>query len=171
MRVSKRAAAVFAAIASISAAAFGQQSAAKDGKTACTPQTRITRTIAATDPAAKLLSGTVVDPAGAVVPGAKVTVTNAETKEISTVFATDTGKFELASLAAGSYSITIEGLGFKTLNLLNVIIGKDKSTSIDAILETPEYLTGVVNVIELVDTPPPGTTIIGSDIIRKLPIQ
>jgi hypothetical protein len=171
MRVSKRAAAVFAAIASISAAAFGQQSAAKERKTTCTPQTRITRTTAPSNTTANGISGTVVDPIGGVVAGAKVTATNVETKEITTVFATDAGKFELASLAAGNYSITIEGIGFKTLNLLNVNVEKDKSTSIDVILETPEYLTGVISVIEQVELPPPGTTIIGSDVIKRLPIQ
>ena len=43
LRASKRAAAIFAAIAGISSAAFGQQSTARDGKTMCTPQTKITR--------------------------------------------------------------------------------------------------------------------------------
>lgn len=172
MRVSKRAAAVFAAIASISAAAFGQQSAAKDGKTACTPQTRITRTIGSADPAAKVLSGTVVDLNGAAIPGATVTVTNAETKEIRTVSATDAGRFEFASLAAGNYSITIEASSFKTFNLLDVIVEKDKLTNIDTILEVSgEYLTGDIIVTKPVDTPPPGTTIISGDLIRRLPIR
>ncbi|MEP6568559.1 MAG: hypothetical protein ABJC10_02200 [Acidobacteriota bacterium] len=69
MRVSKRAAAVFAAIASISAAAFGQQSTAKDGKTTCTPQTRILRTMAAQ--AESFISDFVRDINGAAIPGAR----------------------------------------------------------------------------------------------------
>jgi len=35
-----------------------------------------------------------------------------------------------------------------------------------------EQMTGdIVDVIQLVDTPPPGTTIISGDLIRRLPIQ
>src|SRR6185369_11666555 len=55
-RVAKRTAAVFAAIVSLSALAFGQHGASKNGKTACTPQTKITRTKATSNANEKALS-------------------------------------------------------------------------------------------------------------------
>lgn len=174
MRVSKRAAAVFAAIASISSLAFGQQSSAKDGKAACTAQTRITRTKATSDSTAKALSGTVVDPAGALVPGAKVTVTNTGTKEIRETATNAEGRFELASLTPGNYSLKIEAANFKNYELRDVVLEKDTSINFDTILE----LSGVLMTVGLLDLPapsvfdtPPGTTIISGDLIRRLPIQ
>ena len=107
MRVSKRAAAVFAAIASFSAVAFGQQSSAKNGNTACAPQTRITRTTANPD-GDSVVSGTVLDQNGAVVPRAKVTLINQDSKETRTISANDSGRFEFASLSPGNYTIKIE---------------------------------------------------------------
>lgn len=171
MRISKRAAAVFAAFVSISSAAFGQQSSAKDVKTACTPQTRITRTNATSDSASKVLSGTVVDQAGAVIPGARVTVTNVETKETRKTSTNTAGRFEFASLAAGNYSITVEAEAFRPYRVLNVNVEKDKLIDLNMILELHgEALIGVVALPSLFDTTP-GTTIISGDLIRKLPIQ
>jgi len=173
MRVSKKAAAVFAAIASISSAAFGQQSGAKDEKTACTPQTRITRTNAPPDRRATVLSGTVADPIGAAVPGADVTVTNDETKEVRQTFTNDAGRFELAALAPGNYSISIKLAGFKSLEIKSIVVEKDKLISLDLIPE----LSGDMQTIGIIAVPltlfdsTPGTTIISGDLIRKLPIQ
>jgi len=172
MRVSKRVAAVFAAIASISSAAFGQQSSAKEGKTACTPQTRITRTNAASDPAVKVLSGTVVDPNGGMIPGARVIVVNAEAREMGQTYTNDAGRFEFASLAAGNYSITVQLTGFKSLQIKNIIVEKDKLINLNMILELSGDVEtiGIVATTDLFDTTP-GTTIISGDLIRKLPIQ
>jgi hypothetical protein len=51
-------------------------------------------------------------------------------------------------------------------------VEKGKVVNLDTIVEPPDgYLTGVVDVAFQVDSPPPGTTIISADIIRKLPIQ
>lgn len=171
MRVSKRAAAVFAAIAGISAVAFGQQSATANRKTACTPQIRITRTTDASDPAAKVLSGTVLDPNGAVIPGATVTVTNADTKEMRTTSTNDAGRFEFA-VAAGNYSVISKLTGFKSLLIENLIVEKNKATNIEMILElsSGEVVGLLIAAPSLFDTPP-GTTIISGDIIRRLPIQ
>jgi hypothetical protein len=173
MRISKRAAAVFTVIAGISAAVFGQQPAAKDGKTACVPQTRITRTAVPPEHPRNVLSGTVMDPNGAVVPGAHVTITNVETKESKTATTNDLGRFEFASLAPGNYSLTIEETGIKTFKLMNVAVEADKLVNLDTIVE----ISGVATIgimtdmpIRAVDTTPPGTFIISGDLLRRLPI-
>jgi hypothetical protein len=58
------------------------------------------------------ITGTVVDPSGAVVPGASITVTNVATKsEIPTV-TTATGNFTVASVPAGMYDISVTASGF-----------------------------------------------------------
>jgi len=173
MRISKRAAAVFAVLAGISTAVFGQQPAAKDGKTACVPQTRITRTTVPPGHPSNVISGTVLDPDGAVVPGAHVTITSVETKESRAITTNDLGRFEFASLAPGNYSITIEELGFKTFKLMNVAVEADKLVNLDTIVEISGFATiGIMTdmAIRPVDTTPPGTFIISGDLLRQLPI-
>jgi len=173
-RVAKRTAAIFAAIVSLSGVALGQHGAAKNGKTGCTPQTKITRTDATSDPQEKVLSGTVVDPFGAVIPGAKVKLLKTRTKEtMETSSTNDEGRFEFTSIAPGDYSITIESSGFKTLEITNVIVERDKLTNISMILE-PSVQGEVVGLLmgepRLIDTPP-GTTIFDEKMIKRLPHQ
>lgn len=174
MRLSKRAAAVFAAIVSLAGSAFGQDPARKNEKTTCTPRTRITRSQTAAEKPAQVLSGNVVDPNGAVVPGAKVTIVNADNKETTATTTDSAGKFEFALAKAGIYSVTVELNGFKSLQVNNVSIQKDQRTNIDTILELNIY-TETIGIMEasfeVFDTHTPGTTIISGDLIHRLPIQ
>jgi hypothetical protein len=172
-RVAKRTATVFAAMLSLSAAVFGQQSSSKHGKTSCTPQTRITRTNATPDHAAKALAGTVLDQYGAVVPGADVQLIKADTKEIQHASTNDEGRFEFESLAVGKYSVTITAANFKKGELKDLVVEKDKLINLDMILEFSGGLVTVgllVGEPSLIDTPP-GTTIITEQMIRNLPHQ
>jgi len=169
MRVSKRAAAILAAIVSLSSAAVGQQSATRNAKTSCTPQVRITRTAPNSDAPATAISGTVLDPNGAVIPEAKVRLINEDSNQTKTVKANEAGRFEFAPLSAGSYTITIESASFKSLKVTHVIFKKDKPLNLDIILEPAgEQLIGVVAISDLIDTPP-GTTIITEKMIQSLP--
>jgi outer membrane receptor protein involved in Fe transport len=66
------------------------------------------------------LSGTVVDPSGAVVPGAKVTAVNTATNTASAGETNGEGLFALRSLPPGTYKVTIEAPNFRTVILDNV---------------------------------------------------
>jgi hypothetical protein len=169
MRVSKRAAAVFAVIASISSAAFGQHSSGKDKKTFCTPETRITRTIAASDSMAKVLSGNVVDLNGAVIPGAKISIANGA-DEIANGFTNDEGKFQLHLPAEGTYSISIEMPGFMTYRN-DLLVERNQLINMDVVLQVGVLMGEMImERPSLVDSTP-GTTIISGEMIRRLPIQ
>lgn len=54
------------------------------------------------------VSGTVTDPAGAVVPGANVTVTSNERGETKTVSTDDEGRYTVPFLQPGTYTIVVE---------------------------------------------------------------
>lgn len=171
MRLAKRTAAIFAAIVSLSAVALGQDG--KKEKTACTPQTKITRAAATADPNKQGLSGTVVDPIGATIPGAKVKIINAAAKETRETQTNEDGRFEFRSVAPGNYSIVIELPGFKVLKIKSVIVEGDRLTNVDAVLQ----LTGKMEMVgflvaepSLIDTPP-GTTIFNEKMIQSLPHQ
>ena len=172
-RVAKRAAAIFAAIVSLSATAFGQQSSTREGKTACTPQTRITRTSASHAQPATSVSGTVLDVNRAIIPGAKVLITNVGTNEAWNTSTDAEGRFQYDSLASGNYSLKIEATGFKSHVVTNIILESNQSLNVDMILElNGETVTvGIIGDSSAIDTSSSSNTfIISGDLLRKLPI-
>ena len=54
------------------------------------------------------VGGSVTDPKGAVVPGATVTVKNNETGKEDTATSDGEGRFKVASLQPGSYTVTVD---------------------------------------------------------------
>lgn len=81
------------------------------------------------------ISGTVSDPNGAVVPGAKVAVKNIGTNVAANVITNESGAFTVPFLVPGNYSITISGDGFKTSTRENVEVKVDDRISLDFKLE------------------------------------
>src|SRR6266852_85404 len=55
------------------------------------------------------LAGTVVDPSGAAVKGARVTVTNAATGATRTAVSDDSGRYNLVGLPPGQYKMSVDG--------------------------------------------------------------
>jgi hypothetical protein len=72
------------------------------------------------------LLGTVTDTSGAVVPKAKVTVTEVSTSTSRTGSTNESGNYTFGNLAPGRYSVTVESAGFK----------KETRTAVDALLDT-----------------------------------
>jgi hypothetical protein len=60
------------------------------------------------------IQGTVQDPAGAVVPNAKIQLKNAQTGVVIAVVSDNEGNYRFISLAPGSYTISVEASGFNT---------------------------------------------------------
>jgi len=76
--------------------------------------------------------GTVKDPNDAVVPNAKVSITNnanGETRETTT---NDSGEFAATNLDPGNYKVTVEANGLKTLVLASVTVETNSRVPIDA---------------------------------------
>src|SRR5690348_10895464 len=59
------------------------------------------------------ITGMVKDPSGAVIPNAKVTVTQQGTTVERTTLTNQNGQFSVPSLPPATYSVAIEGAGFK----------------------------------------------------------
>jgi hypothetical protein len=75
--------------------------------------------------------GTVTDPSGAAVTGAKVTVTS-QTKNVSSdVTTNESGNYSVTHLIPDVYAVRIEGPGFKSLEYKNVQVSADTGTKID----------------------------------------
>lgn len=70
------------------------------------------------------ISGTVTDQSGAVVPGAKVTITNNATAQATTSTTSSTGLYGSGALIPGVYTVKVEKSGFQTQQVtLNVRVG------------------------------------------------
>ena len=66
------------------------------------------------------VTGTVTDPAGALVPNATITATNAETNIQSTAKSNDSGVFTIAQLKEGRYTVRAEAPGFRSFSIESI---------------------------------------------------
>src|SRR5580765_7033549 len=76
------------------------------------------------------LSGTVIDPSAAIIPGAKVTVLSKATNQASIVDTNELGFFAVRSLPPGIYKVTVESKNFHTLVLQSVEITVGHDTAL-----------------------------------------
>lgn len=60
------------------------------------------------------ISGTVTDPSGAIIPGAKVTVTNQGTNTMRVVQSNTSGYYTVSNLPVATYTVSAAATGFKT---------------------------------------------------------
>jgi Carboxypeptidase regulatory-like domain len=68
------------------------------------------------------ITGTVTDSTGAVVPGARVIAINAATSVASERISSSAGFFAIAPLPPGTYSLSVEAKGFRTLKQDNLAV-------------------------------------------------
>jgi Carboxypeptidase regulatory-like domain len=172
LRVSKRVAAVFATIVSLTSAAFGQQTSSPDKPASCPTQTKITRLDTSKTSAANTISGSVHDILGGVVAEAVITINSASLNAPQTISSNKDGEFQFGILPAGTYSVTINGLAYEPLILDAVVIGGNEAIRIDVVLAA-QALTGVINVAidpNLSDSKP-NTKVITEDMIKRLPLN
>ncbi|HEY6402706.1 MAG TPA: TonB-dependent receptor [Blastocatellia bacterium] len=69
------------------------------------------------------ITGTVTDSSGAIIPGAKVTITNLNSGEVRVSAATAEGYFTFPELPANLYRLTVEAKGFKIAVVENIQVG------------------------------------------------
>jgi hypothetical protein len=78
------------------------------------------------------LRGTVTDPSGAVVSGAKVTATNTGTGISKETTTSSSGTFNIPNLLVGTYTVTVEGAGFKKYAREQVQVRSNQVVEVDA---------------------------------------
>ncbi len=81
------------------------------------------------------ITGTVIDPAGALVPGAKLSVKNIETGQVAESNTTATGNFTIASLPAGKYDLNVEVPGFRKSIQQGVQVQVAQTVRMDIVLQ------------------------------------
>ena len=95
------------------------------------------------------VTGTVVDPAGAVVPGATVTITDLNKGQVVKTTTTDaSGRFSELNIQPGRYSVSIEVAGFKK-STVSFDVDVDRQVTLGNIALTVGNVTETVSVNEV----------------------
>jgi hypothetical protein len=121
-----------------------------------------------------VITGTVSDPAGAVVPGAPIVATNAETGVQFRSETTSTGNYTIPSMPAGSYDLSIEVPGFKKFQQQGIRVQVAQTARIDVVLEvgsTTESVTVTADAPLLKSESAEQSTTITGDRINALPLN
>lgn len=121
------------------------------------------------------LVGTVVDPSGAVVPGATVTARNSATNISKTTTTNDSGEYTIIGLPPGDYEVTAEAKTFKktVISPIKLTVGQSATLEIKVEIGTESV---VVNVdggsVQLIETTTSNVaSTIDSQKIESLPIN
>jgi Carboxypeptidase regulatory-like domain/TonB dependent receptor len=81
------------------------------------------------------ITGTVADPANAVVGGASIEAKNSESGATYTAATTETGNYTLPQLPAGTYQLTVSLPGFKKYVRQNILVAATQTVRLDVELE------------------------------------
>lgn len=119
------------------------------------------------------VSGTVTDPSGAVVDGAKVTLLNKATGVSQHSTTTARGLYVFVSLNPGAYVVTVTQKGFATIEQDNIPVTVDQVTTVDLSLPIGGT-TEVVKVTEAVDLTETSNSTVGqlisSETMDRMPL-
>src|ERR1700676_656612 len=75
--------------------------------------------------------GTITDPSGAAVPNAKVTVVDQRKGTSDSTTTNDSGNYSVTHLIPDTYTVQVEGPGFKRLEFKDVIVNADASSDVN----------------------------------------
>src|ERR1041384_3029107 len=87
--------------------------------------------------------GTVTDPNKAVVPNAKVVITNTATNQVQTITSNSTGEFVLTPVNPGIYTVSVVASGFGTSEVRGVEVVVGQSARVDVELRLGDVATKV----------------------------
>ncbi len=123
-----------------------------------------------------VVTGTVIDATGSLVPDAKVTVVNQETNVVSTKDTSAAGTFTIINLLPGNYTLTVEKKGFKKVALpvfrldVNQTLTQTITLQVGSPTETVTVSENSVEVMVQRSTTELGTTI-DEEAMHELPLN
>jgi hypothetical protein len=120
-----------------------------------------------------VITGTVKDASGAVVPGAQVTALQTSTNANFRTNTTTSGDFTVPSLPVGSYQVRVENTGFKTFVANKVEVGAGATVSLDVTMElgtTQQTVEVLANAQMLQTEAGRVATEVSSRLVDELPV-
>jgi len=121
------------------------------------------------------VAGSVKDQTGAMISGAKLTLTNISTNAKVEAISDSNGSFQFLQLAPTVYSLHVEASGFKKVVMENVVVQVDQITHVDAALQVGS-LADVIEVagaaIPLLETDRSTlSNVVDSQVITNMPLN
>ncbi|MGD0416846.1 MAG: TonB-dependent receptor [Terriglobales bacterium] len=120
------------------------------------------------------IMGTVVDPSGAVVPQAKVTIANKATDVRRTMVTTSAGDYTAPNLDPGTYTVSVEATGFKKTVSTPILLEVSREVRVDLKLQPGMVTETIVVTAEAAIVDTTNTTLNGvlsNKAILELPVQ
>ena len=119
------------------------------------------------------IDGQVMDPAGAVVMGATVTLTNTKTGEVRTVESNDSGQYTLTLIPPGTYDLSVKAQGFKEYLSKGLELNVNDRKTINIPLETGAVSESVTVTAEapLIQTTPTVGDVVENRRVVELPLN
>lgn len=119
------------------------------------------------------IQGTVKDATGAVVPNAKVTVTNTATNVTTVLSSGDTGDYTVPSLQVGTYNIRVEKEGFRPAAISGLTLNAASTVRADATLEVGTTGTAIevqASAIQLATENSKSSAAVTNKMVDELPL-
>jgi len=120
------------------------------------------------------ISGTVSDPAGAVVPGVSVIAVNDETGVRHEVFSDQKGFYSFLALPVGTYAVTVHKVRFRESRETGIVIDANSAIRVDVRLEVGgvhEEMTISSSAVHVETTTTQMGEVIGSSKMESLPLN
>jgi hypothetical protein len=92
------------------------------------------------------ISGTIVDPSGKSVPGAKITLVSEKTKEIRDASSNESGAFSLVAVQPDTYSVKVEHSGFRTFERTGIVVSANERIALGQVALQVGAVTETVTV-------------------------
>jgi hypothetical protein len=134
---------------------------------------KITRTVSDSMIENGTVAGTILDPVGAVVASAGITLVDVGSKKSREVKSDDNGHFQFSGVVPGVYRLEVKMAGFKDLVVKQLKISARETARVEATL----LLDGTTMTVGIlvsgpgdIDISEPGRMTISGEAIRKLPI-
>src|SRR3954470_2687134 len=118
------------------------------------------------------ISGTITDATGAIVPSAKVTVTNRDTNTTFTTSSGESGVYTVPNLSPGTYNVRVEKEGFKAAVTNGMVVDAGANVREDAHLEVGSATQAVevqAEAVSLQTDNARSQTVITDKLIHDLP--
>jgi hypothetical protein len=120
------------------------------------------------------LTGSVQDSSGALIPGAKVTLTNSATQQVRTLTTNGSGIYSFSELAPGSYTVTASAVNFASATVSNVAVAAETPRDVNVTLQPGKASETVTVNAEATAVLQTGDASVGTTIdaeeIERLPI-
>lgn len=120
------------------------------------------------------ITGTVIDPTGAAVSGAELSLIHRDTNATAKAVATSSGEFNFTNLPPGTYRLEVTAAGFKRFLRQNMILSASATIRADVALQLGQVsetieVTAAISMIQTDDAKV--TTQVDNKLVDELPLQ